>query len=350
MGGGGFRQMLPGLAMGLIAGYGAPAMGLATGSTEGIMGGLFSGFSGTAAIIGGGLGSAMFATPPDVPDFGNQFQFQSDLLDRQNSFGRRSQFELEDLLENGSENDKNLAFDELRRRGEDENVLREIEGRSSRSEADQAAIDQFNLENPSPSSEDTRALAALFEQAGLRGLEEESEDAITQIKQKAFARGTGDSSRHDQLQLEQARLDALSELENKQAGITAATTLQDHEEKLRSAQFGRLVKSGEFAFTGGKAQVDFALSERKYQEALRSAKTAGERALAFQRFEADIDRQLAVYNQESQTSRQQGQLGLGIAEAGVFRKPFSEDDDEFGDVRYGESGMFDGRSEASLLP
>jgi hypothetical protein len=316
MGGGGFKQMLPGLLMAGLGGFAGPMMGMASTST------LFGGaFNGTAALIAGGLGSAMLSTPPDVPDFQNDFQFQSDLLDRQNSFGRRNDFELRDLLENGSENDKNLAFDELRRRGEDEDVLREIEGRSTRSDQDQSLLDQFNVDNQAPTSEESEALRALYEAAGQAGLDEELDDIFTQIKQKSAGRGTLDSSRNDQLNIAAAAEANKQSLLYKTAAAQTVGVIQSGDEKLRQANFNRMLSTGNFAKQQGDASLQFATAERKYQEALRAAPTAQARALAFQRFQADIDRQLAVYNQGSTTARDRGNLGLGIVGSAI-RNPF----------------------------
>ena len=233
MGGNAKQTILP-MAMGIGAGFLMPGGTATTGMFGELVGG--AAFNSTAALIGGGLASAMFAETPQVPDFSSNFAEQSAFINTQQSFSRQGDSQLESLLASGTEYEKNQAFDELRRRGADENRLAEISTAQGRSAERQADI-----------------------------------------------------------------------------------------QGIANQGYNRLLKGSSLAEEQSRFDLGLTEAERRYQENLRTARTSDQRNVAFQNFQSDLDRQIAVFQQRSQDSRSEAQLGLGIAQAGLIspRDPFA---------------------------
>ena len=75
-----------------------------------------------------------------------------------------------------------------------------------------------------------------------------------------------------------------------------------------------MLQGAGYAETQNRYDIELSEAERRYQEGLRGAKTDDQRNLAFMKFQADMDRQLAVYNQQNETSRAKASQMLGLAE------------------------------------
>ena len=151
-------SMIVPMAIGVGAGFmfapaGATAMG--GGTAAGGFGKVFAekgfmaamktaSFSNMASMVGG-FGASMLMAPkqPQMPDYSQQFGEQQTLLAQEQSYGRRGTSDLENILLTGSEFEKNQAFDELRRRGEDETKLLEMISNSDLEKFDQAAKGKF---------------------------------------------------------------------------------------------------------------------------------------------------------------------------------------------------------------
>ena len=163
MGGDAGKMIVP-MALAIAAPYAAGAAlgvgssaGLATGVTTAKTGALVAGkgasllsqalvpiantsFMGSL-ITGAGLAYANSMETPEAPDYSGMFAQQQGQLTEQQSFGRRPTGELEQMLEYGTDYEKNQAYNELQRRGEDETRLMEIQTRRDRTDERQAEID-----------------------------------------------------------------------------------------------------------------------------------------------------------------------------------------------------------------
>ena len=87
------------------------------------------------------------------------------------------------------------------------------------------------------------------------------------------------------------------------------TGIQD----LQTTGYNRLLQGAGYAETQNRYNIELAEAERRYQESLRGAKTEDQRSLAFSKFQADLDRQLAVYNNEAAASRNRAMQQAGLA-------------------------------------
>ena len=86
------------------------------------------------------------------------------------------------------------------------------------------------------------------------------------------------------------------------------TGIQD----LQTTGYNRLLQGAGYAETQNRYNIELAEAERRYQESLRGAKTEDQRSLAFSKFQADLDRQLAVYNNEAAASRNRAMQQAGL--------------------------------------
>ena len=285
-------------------------------------------FAQTASMISG-LGASMLMAPkqPQMPDYSQQFGQQQAQLTQEQSYGRRGGAELEQILLTGSEFEKNQAFDELRRRGEDENKLLEMSGRSTRSAEDQAKLDQFTEENAPPTDTEMELMAAQIQSERQDSLDRDMEAERTRLKQISAARGTLDSNRNREMNLRLAEISAANKADLGRQSRAEAVEFQKGIQDIGTQGFNRLLQGAGYAETQNRYNIELSEAERRYQESLRGAKTEDQRSLAFQKFQADLDRQLAVYNQENETSRARASQYLGLAEiplksmAGAYKQP-----------------------------
>ena len=266
-------------------------------------------FAGSYAV-----GQAMKPAEVAMPDYGPQFEQQQAQLTDEQSYGRRGTAELEQILLTGSEFEKNQAFGELRRRGEDENKLLEMSGRSTRSAEDQAKLDQFVEENKPPTDTEMELMAAQIQAERQDSFNRDMELERTRLKQISAARGTLDSSRNREMNLRLAEIAAANTADLGRASRQEAVEFQKGIQDIGTQGYNRLLQGAGFAETQNRYNIELSEAERRYQESLRKAKTDDQRNLAFQKFQADMDRQLAVYNQESETSRARASQMLGLAE------------------------------------
>ena len=275
-------------------------------------------FARTASMIGG-FGASMLMAPkqPQMPDYSQQFGQQQTLLAQEQSYGRRGGAELEQILLTGSEFEKNQAFDELRRRGEDENKLLEMSGRSTRSAEDQAKLDQFTEENAPPTDTEMELMAAQIQSERQDSLDRDMEAERTRLKQISAARGTLDSNRNREMNLRLAEISAANKADLGRQSRAEAVEFQKGIQDIGTQGFNRLLQGAGYAETQNRYNIELSEAERRYQESLRGAKTEDQRNLAFQKFQADLDRQMAVYNQESETSRAKAAQLMGIGEIGA---------------------------------
>jgi len=315
MGGRTGNIILP-LAIGVGVGFGAPWLAETYGSGAiAKWGAAAEGFSwGSALAVGGATYQAM-APIPEQPDFSSQFAGQQAFLDQSQSFGRRSLPELENLLESGSEYEKNQAFDELRRRGEDETRLRDIATRQGRTSEDQSRIDEFISANAPPSEDELRALAFALADERIAGFDEDVDKERTRLKQISARRGTLDSSRNDQLNLELASLAARNRGGIRSEALGSATKFQSDIQNIGNVGLNRILQGANFSQEQQRFDIGFNEAERRFQESLRGTRNQDQRDQAFKAFQSDLDRQLAVFEQRSTDATAANALSLGIIES-----------------------------------
>ena len=269
-----------------------------------------------SAVVGGlGSGAMAMMTPqqPQMPDYSSQFGQQQQQLTQEQSFGRRGTADLENTLLNGSEQDKNMAFYELQRRGEDETKLREMSGRSTRSESDQADLDEFVEKNAPPDASEIELMAAQLQAERESGFAKDLEAERTRLKQISATRGTLDSNRNREMNLRLAEIAAANRAELGSKARAEAVAFQSGIQDIQKSGFDRMLQGAGYAETQNRYNIELSEAERRYQESLRGAKTEDQRNLAFSKFQADLDRQLAVYNNEAASARSRAMQQSGLA-------------------------------------
>jgi hypothetical protein len=266
----------------------------------------------SVGAIGGGAMAMMTPQQPQMPDYSQQFQGMQQDLTQQQSYGRRGGSELEQILLTGSEFEKNQAFDELRRRGEDETKLLEMSGRSTRSASDQAELDKFASENAPPDASELEIMAAQLQAERESGFARDLEAERTRLKQISASRGTLDSSRNREMNLRLAEIAAANRAEMGSRARAEAVEFQTGIQDLQTTGYNRLLQGAGYAETQNRYNIELSEAERRYQESLRGAKNEDQRSLAFAKFQADLDRQLAVYNNEAAASRNKAMQQAGL--------------------------------------
>ena len=192
---GGFGSAVAG--QGLVGNVGGTLFNLAADTALTTMQGAITG-----ALIGGvGAGAMQMMTPdlPAQPDYSQQFGEQQAMLTQQQSFGRRSTGELEQMLEFGTDYEKNQAFDELQRRGEDEQRLTDIQTRRERTDERQGEIDDYIERNAPPTQDELNILRATLVREEEDKLDADIEAERTRAKQVMARRGMGSSNAMSQL-------------------------------------------------------------------------------------------------------------------------------------------------------
>ena len=306
-------------------GMGAPA----TGFAEGIVGGTAKNLFGnmisstftetmasavTGALIGGvGAGAMQMMTPdlPAQPDYSQQFGEQQAMLTQQQSFGRRSTGELEQMLEFGTDYEKNQAFDELQRRGEDEQRLTDIQTRRERTDERQGEIDDYIERNAPPTEDELNILRATLIQEEEDKLDSDIEAERTRAKQVMARRGMGSSNAMAQLN---ARLEDVRYKGNLAIRNDVNNRVLNYAKGVGAIQdqgLQRLMSASSMDEATSRFDIAMQDSERKLQEGLRQSSTANQNALALNKFRTEVTGLNNAYEAELNRQNTTALLGLG---------------------------------------
>lgn len=324
-------------------GMGAPA----TGFAEGIVGGTAKNLFGnmisstftetmasavTGALIGGvGAGAMQMMTPdlPAQPDYSQQFGEQQAMLTQQQSFGRRPTGELEQMLEFGTDYEKNQAFDELQRRGEDEQRLTDIQTRRERTDERQGEIDDYIERNAPPTEDELNILRATLVQEEEDKLDSDIEAERTRAKQVMARRGMGSSNAMAQLN---ARLEDVRYKGNLAIRNDVNNRVLNYAKGVGSLQdqgLQRLMSASSMDEATSRFDIAMQDSERKLQEGLRQSSTANQNALALNKFRTEVTGLNNAYEAELNRQNSTALLGLGalgIAAPRIWPDPVAKPD------------------------
>ena len=326
MGGRAMNIVVPMAIGAFTGGLGAPAAG---GFAEGIIGTAAEGLFGnmltstftntmasavTGALIGGvGAGAMQMMTPdlPAQPDYSQQFGEQQAMLTQQQSFGRRATGELEQMLEFGTDYEKNQAFDELQRRGEDEQRLTDIQTRRERTDERQGEIDEYIDRNAPPTEGELDILRATLVQEEEDKLDSDIEAERTRAKQVMARRGMGSSNAMSQLN---ARLEDVRYKGNLAIRNDVNNRVLNYAKGVGSLQdqgLQRLMSASSMDEATSRFDIAMQDSERKLQEGLRQSSTANQNALALNRFRTEVTGLNNAYEAELNRQNTTALLGLG---------------------------------------
>ena len=320
MGGNTGRIIMP-IAVGIGAGFLAPhAAGMAgktaalKGSTIGKALGEFAAetaFSwGSALAIGGATMQAM--TPePQLPDYSQQFAGAQDALNYQHSFARKSTSDLENSLEFGSEYEKNQAFDELQRRGEDANRLNEIRTRSERSDENQADIDRYIAENAPPSQEEMQNLMTVLYNQEEQDLEKDVDERVTEMRQIQAKRGLGSSNATSQFEVRLAELEDEGKRNLKQSVQDRVLNYQTGVQGLYNQGLNRLLSGANYEDTVQLQNIGLADQQRALNQNFRNTRAADSTNLGLERFRAEMQGLNRQFDLDSQRANNMALMGLG---------------------------------------
>ena len=324
MGGRAMQIVVPMAIGAFTGGMGAPA----TGFAEGIVGGTAKSLFGnmisntfthtmasavTGALIGGvGAGAMQMMTPdlPAQPDYSQQFGEQQAMLTQQQSFGRRSTGELEQMLEFGTDYEKNQAFDELQRRGEDEQRLTDIQTRRERTDERQGEIDDYIERNAPPTEDELNILRATLIQEEEDKLDSDIEAERTRAKQVMARRGMGSSNAMAQLN---ARLEDVRYKGNLAIRNDVNNRVLNYAKGVGAIQdqgLQRLMSASSMDEATSRFDIAMQDSERKLQEGLRQSSTANQNALALNKFRTEVTGLNNAY--EAELNRQNTTALLGL--------------------------------------
>ena len=325
MGGRAMQIVVPMAIGAFTGGMGAPA----TGFAEGIVGGTAKNLIGnmisstftetmasavTGALIGGvGAGAMQMMTPdlPAQPDYSQQFGEQQAMLTQQQSFGRRSTGELEQMLEFGTDYEKNQAFDELQRRGEDEQRLTDIQTRRERTDERQGEIDDYIERNAPPTEDELNILRATLIQEEEDKLDSDIEAERTRAKQVMARRGMGSSNAMAQLN---ARLEDVRYKGNLAIRNDVNNRVLNYAKGVGAIQdqgLQRLMSASSMDEATSRFDIAMQDSERKLQEGLRQSSTANQNALALNKFRTEVTGLNNAYEAELNRQNTTALLGLG---------------------------------------
>ena len=335
MGGDAGKIIIP-IAVGIGAGFAAPALAgsfgagkvavtakalAAKGATlnaaqsaalASVQGQLATGGFSTMSAIGTGMAANNMMTPdPQMPDYGGMFQQQQGLLEDQHSFGRKNTADLEGLLEFGSTHEKNQAFDELQRRGEDEARLLEIQTRNERTAENQDEIDRYVDSATPPTDEEMQGLIANLKAAEYRELEEDIDKELTNVSQIMLRRGLGSSNAMSQFQARLAEVEHRGKLAIDKDVQDRVLSFQQGVEGIRNEGLNRIMKGAGFEDTASRYNLQLGQQERNLQEGLRASRTQQTNTLGLEKFRADVDAMNTKFKQESANQRANAMLGLG---------------------------------------
>ena len=285
------------------------------------------GFS-TMTALGTGMAMNNMMTPePEAPDYSGMFAQQQGQLTEQQSFGRRPTGELEQMLEYGTDYEKNQAYGELQRRGEDETRLMEIQTRRDRTDERQGEIDDYIDRNAPPTEGELDILRATLVQEEEDKLDRDIEAERTRAKQVMARRGLGSSNALSQLnaRLEDVRAkgglairnDVNNRVINYAKGIGS---LQDQ-------GLTRLMQASSMEDATSRFDLGMQDSERRLQEGLRQSSTAQQNELALNKFRADVTGMNQQYEQQMARQNANAQLALGavgIAAPRIWPSPLEK--------------------------
>ena len=304
---GGFGSAVAG--QGLVGNVGGTLFNLAADTALTTMQGAITG-----ALIGGvGAGAMQMMTPdlPAQPDYSQQFGEQQAMLTQQQSFGRRSTGELEQMLEFGTDYEKNQAFDELQRRGEDEQRLTDIQTRRERTDERQGEIDDYIERNAPPTEGELDILRATLVQEEEDKLDSDIEAERTRAKQVMARRGMGSSNAMSQLN---ARLEDVRYKGNLAIRNDVNNRVLNYAKGVGSLQdqgLQRLMSASSMDEATSRFDIAMQDSERKLQEGLRQSSTANQNALALNKFRTEVTGLNNAYEAELNRQNTTALLGLG---------------------------------------
>ena len=266
------------------------------------------------AMIGGvGAGAMAMMTPeePMAPDYSNMFAQQQAGLTQQQSFGRKGTGELEQMLEFGTDYEKNQAYDELQRRGEDEGRLQDLQTRRGRTEERQGEIDEYIDRNAPPTESELDILRASLVSQEEDKLDSDIEAERIRAKQVMARKGLGSSNALSQLnaRLEDVRAkgklairnDVDSRVVNYAKGISS----------LQSEGLNRLMSASSMEEATSRYDLGMQDSERKLQEGLRQSSIASQNTMALEKFRAEVTGQNQAYEKAMESQNNTAMLGLG---------------------------------------
>ncbi len=322
----------------MTGGFGTITAGVGEGLIGGVANTLFSGtitaleMSMAGALVGGvGAGAMSLMTPDELPqpDYSQMFGQQQSMLTEQQSFGRRPQGELEQMLEFGSDYEKNQAHDELSRRGEDEQRLTEIATRRDRTDERQGEIDEYIDRNAPPNESELDVLRASLISQEEDKLDSDIEAERTRAKQVMARRGLGSSNALSQLN---ARLEDVRYKGNLAIRNDVNNRVLSYAQGVGSLQtegLNRLMKASSMEDASSRYDLDMGDAERRLQEGLRQSSTANQNALALNKFRAEVTGMNTAYEQQMASQQNTALLGLGalgIAAPRIW--PTGGDDDK----------------------
>ena len=316
------------MIIGVAVGFMAP---MAAGAIAGQMGGVAattmagaSGFANTlatfaslntfsigAAMAAGGMAYQAGMETPQAPDYSQMFGQQQSMLTEQQSFGRRPTGELEQMLEFGTDYEKNQAHDELARRGEDEQRLTEIATRRDRTDERQGEIDEYIDRNAPPTEDELNLLRASLVSQEEDKLDSDIEAERTRAKQVMARRGLGSSNALSQLN---ARLEDVRYKGNLAIRNDVNNRVLNYAQGVGSLQtegLNRLMKASSMEDASSRYDLDMGDAERRLQEGLRQSSTANQNQLALNKFRAEVTGMNTAYEQSMQSQQNTAMLGLG---------------------------------------
>ncbi len=277
--------------------------------------------------LGGYSVGNMMNPEPELPDYSGMFAQQQGQLTEQQSFGRKPTGELEQMLEYGTDYEKNQAFAELERRGEDETRLMEIQTRRDRTDERQAEIDDYIDRNAPPTEGELDILRATLVREEEDKLNRDIEAERTRAKQVMARRGLGSSNALSQLnaRLEDVRAkgglairnDVNNRVLNYAKGIGS---LQDQ-------GLTRLMQASSMEDATSRFDLGMQDAERRLQEGLRQSSTAQQNELALNKFRADVTGMNQQYEQQVAKQNADAQLALGavgIAAPRIWPSPLEK--------------------------
>jgi hypothetical protein len=326
MGGNAMKIVIPMAIGAATGGLGAPAVA-GTGITGTVGGTLFGVAKGatlsamqsaaTGALIGG-LGSvatsAMMGPEPQMPDYGSQFAGAQGLLDTQQSFTRRSTADLENSLEFGSEYEKNQAFDELNRRGEDSARLLEISTRNDRTAENQADIDRYIMDSAPANEAEIQDMIASLTASEYRELEDDIDEEMTNVKQVMARRGLGSSNAIAQLEARLAEVEQKGKLAIDKNVQDRVLSYQNQVGVIRDQGLNRLLKGSNYEDTTSRYNIALGDQQRNLNDAFRSSRAADTTNLGLDKFRAEVQGLDNQFKADTQSRNNTALLGLGAAQ------------------------------------
>lgn len=310
-------KMAGGKALGLAAGGGlTPVAGSLTTGQQLVMG--IANASPIMMGLGGySMGNYITAEQPQMPDYSGMFGMQQSALSQQQSFTRKNTADLEGLLEYGSTAEKNQAFDELQRRGEDSARLLEIQTRRERTADNQEDIDRYIESATPPTDEEMQGLIASLKASEYRELEEDIDREMTNVKQVMARKGLGSSSAIAQLEARLAEVEQRGKLAIDRDVQDRVLNYQKGVEGIRNEGLNRILKGAGFEDTASRYNLQIGQQERNLQEGLRTSRTQDQNALGLEKFRAEVQGLNNQFVQETQAQQNQAMLGLGALGMGM---------------------------------